>query len=725
VALATDVERAILARERAALRRLGILAGSAPPLVVFAAMAEELARIADLSTGDTRVDMAAVVRYEGDELVVVASWGETTSLPAPVGSRWPLDGDSVSARVFRSRRPTRIEGYPGPPGSISNYAVSLGVRSTVGVPIVVDGELWGGATVLSSRPEPLPPDTEERLADFAELAATAISGAHAREKAQRLTDEQTALRRVATLVAQGVEPERLFAAVTTEVGQLLEADTASLIRYEDHDEISVPALWSAGSEAAAMSERFPIVAGSMSEKIAATGRSARIDDWSQIPGEIGRLARERLHAQHSVGSPIVVDGRLWGLLTFHSSQHALPPSDIEPRLANFAKLIATAISNAEAQASVRRLADEQASLRRLATLVARESSPEEVFASVVEEVGAVLGVSDSRLLRYEADGTATVLASWGALRDRLPVGTNAPVDGYSVTALVRETRRAARIDDYDQAHGTLAGMVVASGLRSAVACPVVVNGRLWGVTVVASVESEPLPADTADRLTEFTGLVATAIANIDARTALAASRVRIVTAADEARKRMERDLHDGAQQRLVSLALRLRATEAMAPPELDELRSALDQLGHGLTEVHESLRELSQGLHPSVLSEAGLRAALRALARRSAVPVAVSYEAGERFDEALEVTAYYVVSEALANVVKHSGATRATVEVSSGDGTLHVVVADDGHGGADPVRGSGMIGMIDRIEARGGTLTISSPADGGTTLRVALPLEHQ
>jgi GAF domain-containing protein len=154
VALATDVERAILARERAALRRLGILAGSAAPIVVFEAMAQELARIADLSTGTTRVDMAAVVHYDKDEIVVVAAWGESDALPAPVGSRWSLDGDSVSARVYRSRRPTRIEGYTGTPGSISNHVCSLGVRSTVGVPIVVDGELWGGAMVLSSRPEP-------------------------------------------------------------------------------------------------------------------------------------------------------------------------------------------------------------------------------------------------------------------------------------------------------------------------------------------------------------------------------------------------------------------------------------------------------------------------------------------------------------------------------------------------------------------------------------------
>jgi GAF domain-containing protein len=889
VALATDVERAILARERAALRRLGILAGSAAPIVVFEAMAQELARIADLSTGTTRVDMAAVVRYERDELVVVAAWGEADALPAPVGSRWPLDGDSVSARVYRSRRPTRIEGYTGPPGSISNHATSLGVRSTVGVPIVVDGELWGGATVLSSRPEPLPPETEERLADFAELAATAISGAHAREKAQRLADEQAALRRVATLVAQGVEPAQLFAAVTAEVGQLLEADAAMLIRSEASDEITIPAIWSADGERPELDDRYPIKPGAMTDTLAATGELTCVDDWSQMPGEIGPLLRERLRARHSVGCPIAVGGGLWGLLTVHSTKEELPPGDTEPRLASFAKLVATAISNAEAQANVRRLADEQAalrriatlvaheadpeavcravtdevaglhgvdsaslvsfepgdtlrvvaatldealvgsvwpieggaaamvartgqaarlddwdaeagtaavyaretlgvrssvacpivvegglwgalavtsrkarpvpprteerlasfaelvataianararakvrrlaeeqaSLRRLATLVAREASPDEVFASVVEEVGSVLGVSDSRLLRYEPDGTATVLASWGALRDRLPVGTNAPVGGRNVTALVRRTGRAVRIDDYEHTSGALAAMVKGSGLRSAVACPVVVNGRLWGVTVAASMESEGLPADTEARLTEFTELVATAIANIDARTALAASRVRIVAAADEARKRMERDLHDGAQQRLVSLALRLRATEAMAPPELDELRSALDQLSHGLTEVHESLRELSHGIHPSVLSEAGLRAALRALARRSAIPVTVDYEAGERYDEGLEVTAYYVVSEALANVVKHSGAECASVEVTSDEGELCVVVADDGTGGADPVRGSGMIGLIDRVEARGGTLHISSPVNGGTTLRVALPLQH-
>ena len=419
--------------------------------------------------------------------------------------------------------------------------------------------------------------------------------------------------------------------------------------------------------------------------------------------------------------PIVVEGGLWGSLAV-TSREARPvrrrPRNGSP---SFAELVATAIANARARAKVTTARGGAG----LAAAAGDAGRPRGLARRCLrlgrEEVGAVLGVSDSRLLRYEPDGTATVLASWGALRDRLPVGTNAPVNGRNVTALVRRTWRAARIDDYEHTDGALAEMVQGSVSAFGRRLP----GRRQRAAVgrgrrKASVETEQLPADTEARLTQFTELVATAIANIDARA------------------RRWRPRGCGSSPPPTRRASGWSATSTTAPssawsrsrcgcarrrrwrrPSSRSCASALDQLSHGLTEVHESLRELSHGIHPSVLSEAGLRAALRALARRSAIPVTVDYEAGERYDEGLEVTAYYVVSEALANVVKHSGAERASVEVTSGEGELCVVVADDGTGGADPVRGSGMIGLIDRVEARGGTLNISSPVNGGTTLRVA------
>ena len=259
------------------------------------------------------------------------------------------------------------------------------------------------------------------------------------------------------------------------------------------------------------------------------------------------------------------------------------------------------------------------------------------------------------------------------------------------------------------------------GVSAAVGCPIVVDGRLWGVMVAAQRRPEPLPADTESRVAQFTELIATAISNVQARSDLAASRARIVAATDDERRRFERDLHDGAQQRLVSLALELRGAEAMAPPEREDLRAQLAQVGDGLSSVLDELRELSRGIHPAILSEGGLVPALRALGRRSAVPMKLEVHVEEGLEERIEVAAYYVISEALANTVKHAQASEAHIEVQSSNGMLDVTIRDDGVGGADPARGSGLIGLIDRVEALGGTLTVVSPTGEGTSLRVSLP----
>ena len=206
------------------------------------------------------------------------------------------------------------------------------------------------------------------------------------------------------------------------------------------------------------------------------------------------------------------------------------------------------------------------------------------------------------------------------------------------------------------------------------------------------------------------------------REELAASRARIVAAGDQARRRIERDLHDGTQQRLVSLVLDLRAAEAAVPSEEPELRGQLDRVADGLTGALDDLRELSRGIHPAILSEGGLAPALKALARRSAVPVELEVDVQERLPEPVEVAAYYVVSEALANTAKHAQASVAWVDVRADDGSLHLSVRDDGVGGATPGRGSGLIGLTDRVEALGGTIALHSPAGKGTTLQVDLPI---
>jgi signal transduction histidine kinase len=256
-----------------------------------------------------------------------------------------------------------------------------------------------------------------------------------------------------------------------------------------------------------------------------------------------------------------------------------------------------------------------------------------------------------------------------------------------------------------------------------VGAPIVVNNRVWGAMIASSMRPEPLPLDSEARIAEFTDLVATAISNAQARTELAESRARLVAAADETRRRIERDLHDGTQQRLVTLGLELRAAEADVPPDHRELEDAFSHAAEGLSEVLDDLREISRGIHPAILSEGGLGPAMKALARRSAIPVELDTHLETRLPESVEVTAYFVASEALANAAKHAQASLARIEVRVEGVTLHLSITDDGVGSADPARGSGLVGLTDRVEALEGTLTLVSPAGEGTTMRVELPVQ--
>ncbi len=370
------------------------------------------------------------------------------------------------------------------------------------------------------------------------------------------------------------------------------------------------------------------------------------------------------------------------------------------------------------------LAEEQAALRRVATLVARGVPPEEVFAAVTEEVGRLLSVDFATLGRYESGGTMTVVVAWSGTRDFAPpVGSRQILGGNNISTLVFETSRPARIDSFADASGPLGVAAREDGVGSGVGTPVIVEGCLWGVMGVYSPLGQPLPADTEARLANFTELVATAIANAENRAALAASRLRIVAAADETRRQIERDLHDGIQGRLVSLVLELRAAQATVPPQLGELEGTLSSVAEGLASVFDELRKISHGIHPAILSEGGLEPALRALCRRSAVPVELDVHAEQRLPEGVEVAAYYVVSEALANTAKHARASVVNVELDTPDGILQLAIRDDGIGGADLSQGSGLVGLSDRIEALGGTLQVTSPAGDGTTLLIEVPLE--
>jgi PAS domain S-box-containing protein len=363
----------------------------------------------------------------------------------------------------------------------------------------------------------------------------------------------------------------------------------------------------------------------------------------------------------------------------------------------------------------KQLLDQQAALRRLATAVARGGSPDDVFAATVTELHAVVAADATNLMRYEADGSVTVLAKLGEFG--FDVGSRVPLTGESVTARVRRTGHTARIDDLEKAPGPVPEVLVANGIRSGVGAPIVVEGRLWGVMTCGWTGGPPSP-DAEARLSQFTDLVGTAVANAESRAELLASRSRIVTTADQTRRRIERDLHDGAQQRLVTLTMKLR--ELAAAPHARG--RDVEAIAVGLDDVLDDLREAARGLHPVTLSRGGLGPALNALRRRSPVPVELDVPAHERFPEPVEVAAYYVVAEALTNAAKHAHASLVRVEAEAIDGDLHVSVRDDGVGGADPARGSGLVGLADRVEALGGRLTVNSPPGGGTTLHIDLPL---
>jgi signal transduction histidine kinase len=364
---------------------------------------------------------------------------------------------------------------------------------------------------------------------------------------------------------------------------------------------------------------------------------------------------------------------------------------------------------------------EQAALRRVATMVAAGTPAPALFARVCEELGTLLAVKATDMIRFEDDRFATVVGSWtGNDTPSFPVGERIAAVGETVTAKLYRSGRPERVDDYDGVEGEVAARLREFGIRSVVGAPIFVAGRLWGALMASSELAHAFPAGTEVRVGSFAELVTAALANVDAREQLAASRARIVEAADAARRRIERDLHDGAQQRLVSLALSLRVLESSLEPTSAasrELAAARDELDAAL----EELRELARGIHPSILTDRGLEVALTAVAGRATVPVELDLDGCGRLPLSVQTTAYFVVAEALTNASKHADCERIEVRVAVDERHAIVEVRDDGSGGVDPGRGSGLSGLADRVSALGGTLEIDSPAGAGTTIRARLP----
>ena len=559
--------------------------------------------------------------------------------------------------------------------------------------------------------------TDRRRAD-AELREAQRTVEASRDELARLAEEHAALGRVATLVARGAPPEELFTAVVAEVERLLLGAHAGLSRYEPDGTMTIVAISERVADRFPVGSRWPLGGKNIGTMVFETGRSARIDGYGDASGRLGVAVRERGVAS-VVGAPIVVEGRLWGVMTMASTEHRLPP-DSEAQLASFTELVATAIANAESRAGLAGLADEQAALRRVATLVARGTRPEEVFAAVTEEIGRLLAVDLATMDRFEHDGTFVIVGTWGGGGKHVPVGSRWPLGGRNLGTSVFETGRPARIDNLAEAAGPLPEVIRETGIRSAVGTPIIVEGRLWGLMAAASSQEQPLPPDTEARLASFTELVATAIANAEAQTEVAASRARIVAAADEERRRVVRDLHDGAQQALVHTTITLKmARRALESGQADTsglLTEALDNAERATDE----LRELAHGILPEVLTRGGLPAGVELLASRMPVPVEIDVSVG-RLPAAVEATAYFLVSEALTNVAKHARAGHAEVTARIEDDTLAVGVRDDGIGGARP-DGSGLVGLADRLAALDGQLRVESPTDGGTLISAAIPI---
>jgi len=718
VAIANAESRAAagrLADEQAALRRVAeLVARQVSPEQVFGLVTEELSRLLE-------VTMVRTVRFEPDDTATILAARGIADDGLTEGNDFEIPEGSAIWKVLRTGHPARVDDFAEVKGPIGAALREQGGGAGVAGPIVVDGRLWGAMAVGARSAEALPPGSEERVAQFAELASTAISNVESRAKVERMAAEQAALRRVAELVARHAAAEQVFAIVTQELSRLMEVNMVGTVRFEPDGTATILAAQGMPEDLVSAGTNTPRAGGGVLDRVLRTGRPVRVDDYTKVSGPLAAALHDH-GIRSAAAGPIVVDGRTWGAMAVASQRILLPGA--EDRVAQFAELVSTAISNVESRRKVERLAAEQSALRRVATLVAREHSPDDLFATLAEEIGVLLGVDGSAILRYERDSTATVVAGWSDGAITMPVGERFPLEGANLAGEVHRTGRARRREGYEAAAGPIAATVRELGIRAAVASPIIVEGATWGVIAVLSRNPESLPLDTEARLAEFSRHAGIAVARAKSRSDLAESRARIVRAGDEARRRFERDLHDGAQQRLVSFGLELRAAEATLPSELGGLRGRLSRLGSALNEVLDDLRELSRGIHPAVLSEDGLAPALSSLALRSAVPVELRLDLGAgRFEEPVEVAAYYVVSEALTNTAKHAQASRAEVRATQRDAWLEVIVTDDGQGGAVASSGSGLTGLVDRVEAIGGRIHIDSPPGGGTAVQVKLPIK--
>lgn len=508
-----------------------------------------------------------------------------------------------------------------------------------------------------------------------------------------------------------------FTAVARVAASLLDLPYVAAIRYEADRSATIIA---ESDDRQLAGRNLKLDGPSVMATILKTGRSATITSYDRISGDVADAVRDA-GFDEVFGTPIKVDGAIWGafVAVVFGGRH-LPPG-LEGRLDPFAEVVATAIESANVRDEMRALAREQAALRRIATLVAAGAEAAGVFNAVCAETGRIVGAASVSLARFTEDNEFVAVGAWSRHGAIAPVGSRFPLAGDSLSGEVWRTAAPARRESYDGTNSELALLAKRLGLDSSVAVPIFVEERLWGTLVAATVSGSTLPANSEDRMSRFAELVAIAILNATARSELIASRARIVTAGDEERRRIERNIHDGVQQRLIAIGLDLQTAAAALGADANGTREDLARIGDRIEGVLDDVRHLSRGLHPVLLSRRGLGPSLRALARACPIPVRLSVRMDERAPQPVEVATYYVISELLTNATKHGQASSVTVDVVHEDGFVRARVTDDGVGAADPGAGTGLIGLIDRVEALGGRFTLTSPAGAGTSVAVDLP----
>ena len=521
-----------------------------------------------------------------------------------------------------------------------------------------------------------------------------------------LADEQAAVLRVAELVARTAEPAEVLATVTAEASRLLGGRPTMLTRFDGNHELVVVA--SHGGPAP-VGRRIAFEPDTLPDRVLRRGAVVRVDDYTtERDAELART----YGLTAAVSAPVSVGGVVWGMLTATSLAEPLPPVT-GPRLDAFARLVTAAVGGSQARTELKALADEQAALRRVAELVARGAAPDEVFVAVTAEASALLGDLATELLWFEGDEAVAV----AACNSPVPRGLRIPSHPGTPTGRVLHTATPVRADTFDDT--PFADLAREVGVVAGVAVPVVVEGRVLAA-LTASSSGPPLPPDVEVRLAQFADLAAVAIANAEISAKLIASRARVVATADETRRRLQRDVHDGAQQRLVHALIALKVARTVV--EVGSAAAGLVE--EALTNVERAsseLRDIVRGILPTSLTHGGLRVGLESLVADLALPVD-THITTPRLAAALETTAYFVVAEALTNAVKHSQAREVRLDVDLDGNTLVVEVRDDGVGGADPARGTGLTGLVDRVDAAGGVLVIRSPTGEGTTLRATLPI---